>query len=190
MNRHAVVLPHLSMEEVQNRYRVCKDALVKSWWQAILLRLRGKTTSEVAEIIGCKPDWIRRLVRRWNAEGAEGLKDHRQSNGRDPLLSPEQQAELLQALMGPAPDGGLWHGGKVAKWISEKVGYQVPYNRGWIYMKELGLSCQTPRPRNRQADKIKQEAFKKNSPNYIPILAVFAQRPKSKSGRRMKHVLG
>ena len=188
MNKHREIVPHLSSEEVRNRFSTCKDARVKSWWQAIWLRMNGKTTIEVSQIINCKPDWVRRIVRRWNAQGEQSMQDQRNKNVQRPILSLEQRGELLEALMGPAPDGGLWNGTKVAQWISEKVGYKVPYNRGWTYMKELGFSCQTPRPRHQAASKELQEEFKKNSPNYIPILGVFVQKQKSKFGRKMKHV--
>ena len=186
MNRHAELLGHLPLDDIEKCYRTCKDGRVKSRWHAIWLRMRGKTTTEVSEIISCQPDWVRRLVRRWNSGGPESLKDGRESNGRDPLLSPSQQADLLQALMQPAPDGGLWNGPKVAQWISQRVGHSVPAKRGWIYMRDLGFTSQTPRPRHREADRMKQEEFKKNSPNYLPILAVFAQRQKLRSGHKMK----
>jgi transposase len=189
MNKHSELVQHLPVNEVEKRFRACKDANVKSWWQAIWLRMKGKTTTEVSQIVSCKPDWVRRLVRRWNALGADGVEDGRKQNGRAPLLSREQQIELMEALTQPAPDGGLWNGHKVAQWISKKIGHDVPYNRGWIYMRELGFTCQTPRPRHREADKIKQDEFKKNFPNYIPILARFAPRQRSKSGRKMKRVL-
>ena len=186
MDTHARLEAHLSVDEIGKRYRMCKDARVKIWLQAIWLRAQGNGTNEVAQTIGCKPDWVRRLVRRWNSLGPESFKDCRKSNGRAALLSSEQQAELMQALMEPAPDGGLWNGHKVAKWIADKTGRKVPYNRGWIYMRDLGFTSQTPRPRHRDADKIKQEEFKKNSPNYIPILGIFAPKQKLRSGRRTR----
>lgn len=188
MNKHSKIVLHLSVDEVEKRFRTCKEVSVKSWWQAIWLRMKGKTTTEVSQIISSKPDWVRQLVRRWNSLGVDGMKDARKQNGRAPILSPEQQRELLEALMQPAPDGGLWNGNKVAQWISQKIGREVPYNRGWIYMRALGFSCQTPRPRHQDADKIKQDEFKKNSPNYIPILRIFVPRPRSKSGHKMKRV--
>lgn len=190
MNRHNEVVQHFPIEEVETRFRICKDVYVKSWWQAVWLRMKGKTTTEVSEIISCKPDWVRQLIRRWNALGADGLKDGRKQNGQKPILSLDQKEELFKALMQRAPDGGLWNGHKVAQWISQKIGRQVPYNRGWIYMRELGFTCQTPRPRHQDADKIKQDEFKKNFPSYIPTLALFVPKPRSKYGRKMKRVLG
>jgi len=186
MNKHAAIVWHLPVEEVQKQYRACRDARVKSRWRAIWLRMRGKTTTEVSEMIDCKPDWIRRLVRRWNKDGTAGLNEGRKKNGRRPLLSTEQQADLHEALMHPAPDGGLWNQRKVADWISERVGYKVPHKRGWIYMRSLGFTSQTPRPRHREADKLQQEEFKKNFPNSIPILGVFVRKPRSKFGPKTR----
>lgn len=66
------------------------------------------------------------LVWRYNTRGAAGLRDERHQNpGHPPLLHPEQEAELEQALEGPAPDGGLWTSPKVAAWISERTGRPV-----------------------------------------------------------------
>lgn len=189
MRKHGNVEAHLLVGEVEHRFRTCRDARVKSRWQAIWLRMQGRTTAEVAAIISCKPDWVRRLVRRWNMGGPDSLKDGRESNGREPLLSVTQQNALLEALMEPCPDGGLWNGKKVAQWISTQIGRPVPPKRGWIYLRDLGFTSQTPRPRHREADKVAQEQFKKNCPNSIPILAIFALKPRSKSGPRMKRAL-
>lgn len=184
----ANLIEHLPIQEVQKQFQTCRDGRIKSRWQVIWLRMRGKTTAAVADIVGCKSDWVRQLVRRWNSQGPQGLNDGRTRNGRAPLLSLEQQAELIEILMRPAPDGGLWNGPKVAQWISQKVGHQVPQKRGWIYMRDLGFSSQTPRPRHQQADKIRQEEFKKNSPNSTPVLATFAPKQKLKFGRKTKRV--
>jgi transposase len=78
------------------------------------------------------------------------------------MLNEEGQEELLSLLMGPAPDGGLWNSTKVAKWMSEKLGRPVSFQRGWDYLQRLGLSPKRPRPRHVEADAEAQAAFKKN----------------------------
>jgi transposase len=163
MRKHGELTLYLPIEEVERRFRTCRDARVKSRWQAIWLRMRGKPTTDISEIISCKPDWVRQLVRRSYALGPDGMKDGRESNGRKPLLSTDLQILLIRALMGPAPDGGLWNGKKVAQWISGHVGRVVPRTRGWIYLRELGFTSQTPRPRHRKEDKIAQEQYKKTA---------------------------
>lgn len=186
--KHAVVAQHLSIDEVVRQFKINRDARVKTRWQAIMLRMRNMSTVEVAQVVGCKPDWVRKLVRRWNALGAEGLQEGRKANGRKPLLSVEQQEELRQALMKSHPDGGLWNRAKVAEWMAQKLGRTVAHARGWDYLHNLGFSSQTPRPRHRAADKAQQDAFKKNSHNYIPTLGVFVLRRPSKYGPKMKRV--
>jgi len=69
--------------------------------------------------MGYSFNWIRLLARRYNQLGPDILTDQQQDNlGGEPLLSDVQQAQLWQALQGPAPDGGLWGGPKVAAWVS------------------------------------------------------------------------
>ena len=70
-------------------------------------------------------------------------------------------AQLLQAIQGPAPDGGLWNGRKVADWMSEVLGQKVSPQRGWEYLKAMEYRLRIPRPENKQADPIEQEAWKK-----------------------------
>lgn len=188
MSQRLQVAPHLSVEEIKKRFRKCRDGRIKSRWQAIWLCIRGRSTKDVAEIIGCQPDWVRRLVRRWNFGGPVSLDDGRKSNCRKSLLTIEQKGLLHEALMGPCPDGGLWNGKKVAEWISKLLGRHIPGKRGWVYLRQLGFTSQTPRPRHQNADKMLQEKFKKNSPNYIPILRIFVPRLKFRSGLKMKHV--
>lgn len=81
------------------------------------------------------------------------------------MLNREQQAQLVAALEGRAPDEGLWTGSKVARWIEEKTGRAHVHNqRGWDYLVRLGFSAQAPRPRHQGASKAEQEAFKKRAP--------------------------
>jgi transposase len=162
MGRRLEVAEHLSVEALGSRYRGCRDAVEKVHWQVVWLKASGEPTGEIARVTGYQPDWVRRIVRRYNAEGPWSLGDRRQHNGREPLLDEAQQAELVEALSGPAPDGGLWNSPKVASWLSERVGRPVGYQRGWQYLRRLGFTIQQPRPRHVEASEEEQEAFKKN----------------------------
>lgn len=165
MRPHTPLAPHLTTRQLRQRFRRCKDATAKTHWQVLWLRSSGKTTSEVADTCGYKPDWVRRLVRRFNALGPESIGDRRRNNRRELLLDEEQRAELLEALSGRAPDGGLWNGPKVTRWIEERLGERVGKNCGWEYLRRLGLTAQVPRPRHIKADPEAQKTFKKNSGN-------------------------
>jgi transposase len=162
MKKPISVNPHLSLEAVEARYRQAKDAVERSHRQIIWLLAQGKTTKEIQEFTGYCLAWIRGIAHRYNQGGAAALGDGRQTNpGGSFLLSPEQQAQLEQALEGPAPDGGLWTGRQVARWILAHTGRQVHPQRGWEYLRRLGTSLRILRPRHAKADPVTQEAFKK-----------------------------
>ena len=166
MAKHVTIQPYLSREELETRYRKAREGVEKSHWQILWLLAQGKATREVAEVTGYCLNWIHILVRRYNQQGPQAIVDQRHRNpGAAPLLSAEQQAHLVQALDGPAPDGGLWTGRQVAQWIQTHSGRQVHPQRGWEYLKRLNYSKRVLRPRHAKADPAAQEAFKKNFPS-------------------------
>ena len=117
---------------------------------------------EVADIVGCTADWVRKLLKCYNAAGEEALRDKRKNNGRRRFLDETQQAALEAALSAPPADGGLWTGPKVAAWISERLQRPVSAVSGWKYLKRLGWTLQTPRPQHQiSAAPEAQQAFKK-----------------------------
>lgn len=164
MTALAGVKPHLSIAELRDRFRACDDVLERAHLQAIWLRAKGFATHEVAEICGFNVDWVRRLVRRYNARGPEALKDGREGNGRERLLSDAQLEELRSAVLNEVPPGGgLWTGPKVATWMSTKLNRPISPQLAWDYLHRLEFSKQVPRPRHARASAKAQEVFKKNS---------------------------
>jgi transposase len=108
------------------------------------------------------------IARRYQEQGVEGLGDRRHGNpgARErALLDEESQARLRQALLKEVPPGGgMWSGPKVARWIEQEIGLEKVYDqRGWEYLRKVGMSPQVPRPANAQgADSEEREAFKKS----------------------------
>jgi transposase len=153
---------HLTVDELGQRYRQASDPVARSHWQIIWLLRQGRLTAEVADVTGYSTTWIYTLVRRYNRDGPDALGDRRHHNpGKSALLSPALRAELDQALAGPSPDGGLWTGPKVARWMSDKLHRTVRAVRGWELLQQLGYRSYVPRPRHAKADPEAQESFKK-----------------------------
>ncbi len=164
MKKPLTVKTHLSIEEVEARYRQARDPVERSQWQIIWLLAQGKTTKTIREVTGYCLAWIRTIAHRYNQDGPQAIGDHRHANpGGTFILSAELQAQLVEALENPPPDAGLWTGPKVARWILVQTGRKVHPQRGWEYLKRLHYSKRVLRPRHAKADAAAQEAFKKNS---------------------------
>ncbi len=153
---------HLPEAELARRYREATYPVERTHWHTLLLKARGYSTPETARIVGYSPDWTRKLVRRYNADGPAAVGERRRHNaGAAPLLSNDDRVALDEALRQSAPDGGPWNGPKVARWIAERIGRESVHDqRGWEALRALGYTAQTPRPRHGKAEA--QEAFKKN----------------------------
>ena len=139
-----------------------KDPVERSHYQIIWLLAQGKRSEEVATVMGYSRSWIYEMVRSYNQVGPEALGDWRHQNpGASPLLNDVCCANLLQALRGPAPDGRLWNGRKVASYYRELLGVSISRQQGWEYLKQMELRRRVPRPSHQEADPDEQEAWKK-----------------------------
>lgn len=145
MPKRLTISSHLSLEELEQRYRQAKTATERSHYQILWLLAQGKPSEEVAEVTGYGRNWIYELVRSYNRIGIEALGDLRRHNrGASPKLDEVHQAKLLQALQGPAQDGGPWNGRKVADYLSELLGTPISRQQGWTYLKQMEQRLQVP----------------------------------------------
>src|SRR5918912_2890334 len=160
----ARIVGHLSIEELEARYRAARDVTEARHVQAIWLLAQGRTVLEVAEVLAFAPRWVTRLAARYNACGPAALGDRRRRNGKAAsLLSKEVLAALAERVRTPPEDGGLWSGPKAAAWIAAHLGLaKVHAQRGWEALKRIGWSIQAPRPRHpRAATPEQRETLKK-----------------------------
>jgi transposase len=172
MPKRLELSPHASTDELEHRYRKARDPVERSHHQIVWLLSEGKTTGEVSEVTGYSLGWVRKIARRYNERGVEGLGDRRHQNPgakERALLDEAGEAELLEALQGPPParvGGGMWSGPKVARWIAQRNGLEkVHAQRGFEYLRKVRYSPQVPRPSNAHgAEASEKEAFKKDSP--------------------------
>lgn|SRR5512146_2099878 len=164
MGRHIHLATHLSVADLERRYRAAHEPHERSWWQILWLLAKGQTATAIVETTGYTRAWIGQIAKRYTIEGPEGMVNRqRTTSWRAPrMLSAAQQEELRQALAGPAPDGGRrWRARDVADWMAVKLGRPVATQRGWDYLQRLKHSPQVPRPQHALADPEEQDAFKK-----------------------------
>ena len=93
----AHVADHLSIEELEQRYRACEDVCSARHYQTIWLLAQGHTVSEVSALTSFVPRWIEELQARYNALGPQTLGDLRRNKGTRPsVLKPELLEKLKE----------------------------------------------------------------------------------------------
>jgi transposase len=183
----ARIVDHLSVEQLEARYRAARDVTEARHTQAIWLLAQGRTFLEVAEVLAFAPRWVEELAARYNAHGPAALGDQRRRNGRAAsLLTKDVLAALAERLRTPPDDGGLWSGAKVAAWMARRLGLErVHPQRGWEALKRIDWSLQAPRPRHPRAATPEQQAEFKGG--WRPLSLKPRRRTptaRSRSGRR------
>ncbi len=164
MSRPRYLAPHFTVEQLEERYKACRCRTERTRWQAMWLTAKGYSTVAVLDATGLGRTTFQMALRRYNADGPAGLRDRRHDNpGQAPLLTAELAAELGEALAGPAPDGGLWNGRKVAGWMAARLGRPVGERAGQRALHRLGYTTRRPRRRHALADPQAQEDFKKGA---------------------------
>jgi transposase len=153
-------------QRLESLYRKAADPVLRTHLLMVWRMSVGDSVGAVAEMVGYSKKWTKEIKRRYESEGVKGLGDRRHSNPgakERALLDEEGQAQLRQALLeGSPPGGGMWSGAKVARWIEQRNGLEKVHDqRGFEYLRKVGMSPQVPRPSNAQgADSQEREAFK------------------------------
>jgi transposase len=189
----ARIVEHLSVAELEARYRAARDVTAARHFQAIWLLAQGRTFLEVAEVLAFVPRWVEELAARYNAFGPAALGDQRRRNGRvASLLTPDLLAALAERLKEPPEEGGVWSGPKVAAWLARHRGLaKVHPQRGWEALRRIGWSIQAPRPRHARAATPEQRAeFKRGSTGRLRRPRRRIPTGRSRSGPRMSIALG
>src|SRR5450755_5057630 len=102
MSRRIRLATHLSVEELEQRYRAAHEPHERTWWQIRWLLAQGQTATAIARSTGDTAAWIGQIAKRYNVEGPAGMvnRQHTTSWRAPRMLSVEQQEELRAALAG------------------------------------------------------------------------------------------
>jgi transposase len=181
------IIEHLSVAELERRYRAAQEVTEARHTQAIWLLAQGRTVLDVASVLAFAPRWVEQLAARYNAHGPDVLGDQRRRNGRAAsVLTKAVLRALAERLRAPPEDGGCWSGPKVALWMARHLGVErVHPQRGWEALKRVRWSLQAPRPRHpRSATPAQRAAFKRGSTRRSPRPGPHTPPGRSRSGPR------
>ena len=143
-----------------------KNCRLLQRYQAIKLYLEGYPLGEIAKIIERRSETVNIYVSQYIALGLNGLV-MKKPPGRPSFMTTQQKEELTSIIAQKTPeDVGFpaemnWTAPLVSRLIFQQ--FQIQYsNRGTLrLLKELGFSCTRPTYTLANADRDKQEAFKK-----------------------------
>lgn len=77
MPKRICLTPHLTIEELEQRYRQAPTLIERAHYQILWLLAQGRRSEEVAAVTGYSRNWIYELVRSYNRLGPEVLGDLR-----------------------------------------------------------------------------------------------------------------
>jgi transposase len=165
MARQIHLQPHLSVDDLERRYRAAKEPNERSWWQILWLLSQGHTAVQIAAVTGYSAYWIGQLAKRYNTEGPAGMHNRRHSTSHrtPPTVPPALQEELRQAVAAAAAHHEHWTGRDAAAGIGTRLGHPVTHQLGWRYLVRAKHRLPVPRPRQALADAAQQASFKKRA---------------------------
>lgn len=128
----AIEIPLQTPEQIQaldELYRVTKDVRLRSRAQMILLAAeKGWTASVISEVVRCDENTVRLWLKRYLAEGIEGLQDAPRP-GISPKVTPEYEEKLLATVRVRPRSLDLafstWTLQRLADYLAEETGIRV-----------------------------------------------------------------
>lgn len=164
MARQTKLEPHLTPEELKQRYLKTTDLSERGHFHVLWLISQGQTQEQSGKTVGLSSRWVQEIVKRYNAGGPEAMRDRRHDHpGAERTLDADGERALQAALETRPADGGLWTSKKVAAWTRGYTGRGACDVSGWRTLRRLGYRPQRPRPRHKRADPQAQEAFQEAS---------------------------
>ena len=140
------------------RYRRERRADVRSRLHGLWLVRTGKTTREVAEVLGVDERTVQRWLAWYRAGGLAPLEArHAQGRGAPSFLTPEQRTDLAEEVA----TGRFRTAAEIRGWIEER--WSVSYTEGGMYalLKRLRCAPKVPRPVHEKTDQLAQARWKK-----------------------------
>lgn len=147
----AIRLPEISpeaVEELDELYRTTRDVRVRTRAQMILLSAeKGMVAAEIAEIVRRDEQTVRRWLKRYLAEGVEGLKD-RPMPGSPKKVTPAYQEKLVQTVRQRPRSLGqpysLWTLQRLADYMAEETGIRVSGETVREYLQQADIVLSRP----------------------------------------------
>ena len=143
-----VILDQAAREELDRRYQSTRDATTRTRYQMVLLRAEGHPVAEVARITRRSPDTVRRVLKRYLADGPDAVP-HRPHLGQPPHWPPAWEAELHRVAeedpRSVGVDSALWSCRLLADYLATQTGHRAGIETVRLALHRAGYVCKRPR---------------------------------------------
>jgi len=179
-----------SPAELRHQARMASDPDQARRLLAIAAILDGASRTEAAKSAGMERQTLRDWVHRFNAGGAEGLKD-RPRSGRKPLLDAGQLAaldQLVKTQPDPVEDGVVrWRCYDLKVQIKNRFDVEISERSVGRILRARRFRRLSPRPKHAKADEALQVNSVRISPSHYGTFCQPTPRPSpSKPGSRTR----
>jgi transposase len=144
-------VPTLNSEQLdalEKAYRTTREARLRTRAQMVLLAAEQHlTAAQIAGIVRADEETVRRWLKRYLAEGVEGLRDapHPGAPGK---VTVEYRELLVQAVRRRPRSLGLpfslWTLRRLADYLAEQTGIRVEYETVRVHLKAAGIVLSRP----------------------------------------------
>jgi len=136
------------LAELEQLYRTTRDARLRTRAQMVLLAAeRRLVAEEIAGIVRASEETVRRWLKRYLAEGIEGLRDAPHP-GAPRKVTAEYRGQLLHAVRRRPRSLGmpfsLWTLRRLADYMAEQTGIRVQYETVRVHLKAEGIVLSRP----------------------------------------------
>ena len=133
---------------LDQQFRSTRSARLRSRIQVILLAVEEQMVApKIAEITRMSDQSVRRWIKRFNAEGIEGLKDAPRA-GRTPTVSATYRRRLLEVVRQRPRSLGqpysIWTLHRLADFMAEECGERISYESVRRYLRSGGIVLSRP----------------------------------------------
>lgn len=136
------------LTELADLYRATRSIRLRTRAQMVLLAAEQHlTASAIAAIVRESEETVRRWLKRYRAEGVDGLRDQHRG-GRPATVTASYREQLLYAVHRHPRSLGqpysLWTLQRLADYLAEQTGIRVGYETVRLYLKAADIVLSRP----------------------------------------------
>ena len=168
MPRVSRVLPHLSVEEVQQKIKTAINFRRQQKWFIVYNALVDpREAAQIALHTGTTERTVHQVISDYNRQGIEAIETPGKGGRRRGYMSLEEEKNFLAQFMDSALTGLITNVTKIKRAYEAKIGQKVDQSTIYRLLERHEWRKVMPRSHHPEADFEEQEKFKQEFPNLV-----------------------